>query len=287
MRRRLFILFFLLETIVSCGGPVPYADADVPAVSTLDTTIFASGDWMTGGYDVSFPEDDHSKSHVPFLVVSALVLATGVCIGFRHQHRKHLEREKEESQAVLQLLQEKVSMVRRLAEKHKVTRKQAEATSYTDKLESLEDTVARYHATLEELRGDLDFQGDLETALNIGKNGVMAKAAWVDINGNRYRFKADGTMATGKVNIAGKYYYFGTNGVMQKARQYLGANVSEEDYRILACLFAGMTPASISFVTSVKPGTIRTKKSRFKARFMEHPSSSVRKLLLGTLEKPL
>ena len=246
MRRRLFILFFLLETIVSCGGPVPYADADVPAVSTLDTTIFASGDWMTGGYDVSFPEDDHSKSHVPFLVVSALVLATGVCIGFRHQHRKHLEREKEESQAVLQLLQEKVSMVRRLAEKHKVTRKQAEATSYTDKLESLEDTVARYHATLEELRGDLDFQGDLETALNIGKNGVM-----------------------------------------QKARQYLGANVSEEDYRILACLFAGMTPASISFVTSVKPGTIRTKKSRFKARFMEHPSSSVRKLLLGTLEKPL
>lgn len=71
----------------------------------------------------------------------------------------------------------------------------------------------------------------------------------------------------------------GKSGIMRKARTVLG-NLSDTDVRILVCVYAGMPPSSISFVTGLKPGTVRTRKSRLRDRIEALPDSKDRQLLL-------
>ena len=73
------------------------------------------------------------------------------------------------------------------------------------------------------------------------------------------------------------------NGVMDKLRHSLGNKLTEEDYRIISCIFIGMTPKSISFVTGIPAGTIRVKKTRLKERIEALPDSSDKRLFLHLL----
>ena len=59
----------------------------------------------------------------------------------------------------------------------------------------------------------------------------------------------------------------GKSNIMSRVRDIYGDTITENDYLILAGLFAGMSPATISLITGVKEGTIRVKKSRFIDRF--------------------
>ena len=71
----------------------------------------------------------------------------------------------------------------------------------------------------------------------------------------------------------------GKNGIMHKARTALG-DLSEMDGLILTCIYAGMPPSSIGFVTGLKPGTVRTRKSRLLDRIEALPASGEKELLL-------
>lgn len=77
------------------------------------------------------------------------------------------------------------------------------------------------------------------------------------------------------------------NGIMSKARLHLGDSLTEEDYQILACIFSGMKPSSIGFITGYKPGAIRTKKSRIKGRIDSLPYGKDKELLLEHLNNIL
>ena len=75
------------------------------------------------------------------------------------------------------------------------------------------------------------------------------------------------------------------DGIMRKLRGTLGEKFSEEDYRILSCIFVGMQPGSISFVTGIPSGTIRTRKNRYKNRLEALPDSAEKRLFLSFWKK--
>ena len=156
--------------------------------------------------------------------------------------RKLYEKEVAESQVVLALLQDRVLLVKSLADTHERTVRQNKNVSYHDQLEALQETVRRYHDYLELLRHDQSFMQDLESALNAGKGNVMTKA-----------------------------------------RHLLEASISEEDYQVLALYLTGMKPSSISFVTGISQGTLRTKKSRIKSRLEKCTPSRERDFILRQL----
>ena len=140
------------------------------------------------------------------------------------------------TEAAIALVHDRVDMVKAFLEKHDSLKKR-EGLSYVDELESLQETVRNYRQFIEDLRGDTAFLGNLEVALDAGKDGIM-----------------------------------------RRARNVLG-NLSETDVRILVCVYAGMPPSSISFVTGLKPGTVRTRKSRLRDRIESLPDSKDRQLL--------
>ena len=244
-----YICLLLLLTLSACKkGPVPVLESDVESVVKVDTAFFREG-WITGDdlFEIRFsPAPDHSRVFV-VLVGVLVILVTGAALFLenRYSHRKELRKQAEESRLVLSLLKEKVSMISTLSAQHKATLEREEKGSYLDELEAMQAIIKDYHDYLEELRGNLSFMGDLESALNAARDGVM-----------------------------------------RKARLLLGQNIDEMDYFILACCLAGMKPASISFITNVKPGTIRTKKSRLKARISQMPPSANRDLVLEGLDTP-
>ena len=71
--------------------------------------------------------------------------------------------------------------------------------------------------------------------------------------------------------------------IMARVRALYGNRISESDYLILAGLFAKMSPAAISFLTGVKEGTIRVKKSRFIDRFEKLDNIEEKELFLNEL----
>lgn len=212
-----------------------------------DTIFTESGDWMAGKdlYLVS-PSPRPSFRTWPFwlAITGVLVLSCAGILYVRKIYRRRLlQRELEESSTVMNLVRERVSLVRNLTAVHDKTVLQNKALSYPDELDSLRETIDSYHSYLEELKRDKSFMDGLEAALNAGKNDVM-----------------------------------------KKTRRMLGESVSEEDYEILTCFLVGMTPASISFLTGIKPGTIRVKKSRLKEKISLIPDHPDKEALLGQLQ---
>lgn len=77
------------------------------------------------------------------------------------------------------------------------------------------------------------------------------------------------------------------NNIMQNARRLLGQSIQETDYAILCCFIAGMTTSAVSFVVDLRPGTVRTRKSRLKSKIMELPHSSEKTDLLMALNNDM
>lgn len=240
----------LLSLMACRKGPVPVTESEVGSVVKVDTAFFQQG-WITGDdlIEINFhPVPSHSGLFYILGVALLFLVSCAVIFGvIRYFKRKEMRNKAEESQVVISLLKEKVSMVSTLSTLHEVALKRKESQlSYMDELEALQAVVSDYHDYLQELRGNLSFMGDLESALNTGGNGIM-----------------------------------------RKARYLLGTSIDESDYFILACSLAGMKPTSISFITNVNPGTIRTRKSRIKKRIRQTPPSLDRKLVLEGLEKTM
>jgi hypothetical protein len=78
----------------------------------------------------------------------------------------------------------------------------------------------------------------------------------------------------------------GKSNIMSRVRDIYGGTITENDYLILAGLFAGMSTAVISFISGVKEGTIRVKKSRFIDRFEKLGQKDDKQLFLNELQKP-
>jgi len=77
----------------------------------------------------------------------------------------------------------------------------------------------------------------------------------------------------------------GKSNIMTRIRAVYGDTIPDNDYLILAGLFAGMSTASISFITGVKEGTIRVKKSRFLDKFEKLEDSEDKQLFISELIK--
>lgn len=244
-------------------GPVPVTE-ESNALVKVDTVFFGNGNWMTGS-GLYFIEQT-PRAVIPWgyvVAIGGLLILLLVSLGFlwhrRHriialqsqieQIRSEITRQenlllsRNDSERILALLNEKVTMVKKLLEKHDQM-KLRQGLSYLDELESLQETVKGYHAYLEELKEDASFLGDLESALNAGKNGIM-----------------------------------------RKLRDAFGDRMTQTDYEILSYYFSGMDTSSISFITGIKPGTLRTRKSRCKDRIRSLPDSPERVLFLKEIEK--
>ena len=246
--KRLVVIGVILSVFLSnCGGPVPYSGTDQGHLVMKADTIFSeSGDWIAGKDLYLSSPRPHFRTWPFWLAITGLLILSsgGVLLVRKVYRRRLLRREAEESEAVMNLVKDRVSMVRTLTTVHDKTVRQNRALSYPDELEFLQETVDSYHTYLEELRKDKSFMSVVEAALNAGKNDVM-----------------------------------------KKARRLLGESVSEEDFKVLSCFLAGMTPASISFVTGIKPGTIRVKKSRLKEKINATPDHPDKEALLKQLQK--
>lgn len=223
------------------------SDADSQLQIQADTLLLGDENWIN---QIPFLASSFPNRGIPIIWVAVILLAlfllfTILSIVFiRKWHKKRtLQIEAEESQTVIALLKDRVSLVESLVDSHEKTTRMNGAISYPDELESLQSLVDEYHAYLEGLRNDLSLLNHLEEALNKGSDNLMVKA-----------------------------------------RKCLGDDLSTEDYLILSCLFAGMKTKSISFLTRVKPGTIRTKKSRMKRRIEEKADKSYRLILLQALD---
>lgn len=259
IRRFLVLVLFILA---SCAmGPIP-ASEDSSTIIKADTIYKAQGSWITGPELYFYPtQEDSSSSLSLFIIIASLstIIVLSVWFLLRNRRKIHtlqhsLEQVRKEvahhetllgnrdsSDAVIVLLQEKIKMVKTLLDKHDAM-KQKEGMTYMDQLEALQEAVQGYNSYLEELRSDKHYLGDLEKALNAGRDGIM-----------------------------------------QKARTLFGKTISEDDYHVLSCYFAGMDAASISFITGIQPGTIRTKKSRIKTRLMDFPESEEKEAVISTL----
>lgn len=76
----------------------------------------------------------------------------------------------------------------------------------------------------------------------------------------------------------------GKNGVMNITRRLFGSKYSEEDYQLISGFFAGLSPATLSFMTGIRAGTIRVKKSRFRDRIEALAPSTETSVLLKELD---
>lgn len=259
MKRVIFILLLLIAASVSCRRETVTKPEDNRVIVHADTVLYPDGSVVTG--DIWYVDSPaRTKPRWPYyLALAGFSLAAIVGIWFyarRSRRVKDLQRALEEdrteilrleedlakmhlsgAEAAAALVRDRVGMVKSLIDKHDAL-KQREGLSYMDELESLQETVQSYRQFLDELRGDTAFVGNLETALDAGKNGIM-----------------------------------------HKARTALG-DLSEMDGLILTCIYAGMPPSSIGFVTGLKPGTVRTRKSRLLDRIEALPASEEKELLL-------
>ena len=259
VKRVIFILLLLAAAVVSCRRETVTKPEDNRVIVHADTVLYPDGSVVTG--DIWYVDSPaRTKPRWPYyLALAGLSLAAIVGIWFfarRSRRVKDLQRALEEdrseilrleedlskmhlsgAEAAAALVRDRVEMVKSLIDKHDAL-KQREGLSYMDALESLQETVQNYRQFLDDLRGDTAFVGNLETALDVGKNGIM-----------------------------------------HKARTALG-DLSEMDGLILTCIYAGMPPSSIGFVTGLKPGTVRTRKSRLLDRIEALPASGEKELLL-------
>lgn len=259
-----FLFLVLLFLIQGCQrGPAIVSPNDYSAdYYHVDTLFLSEGGILVGDFWVPTANEEALPLRI-WLLSAAIVIIIALSFMALNRHiriralQKTLaeyytaihqleERADGVSSTVLNLIIERISMIKRLTDTHRISEQQLRAFSYQDKLDALKDKVNSYHSYLNELRKDTFFFGSLEAALNAGDDNIM-----------------------------------------DNAHSLLGDTLQEKDYIILSCIIAGMKPASISFVTGIEPGTIRTKKSRIKARLAECPPSPERDVLIYRIDNPV
>lgn len=263
MRR--FVLAVSLLSLLGCSPKHGQSNQGNRVIYVVDSVIVQNGDSTVavfaagqGGpmYQIQESGQEASRTDLMRVVLGGIVLL-GVLsfLFFRSLNRKKKEigglaeevdaanrRSEDISRAVSLLLEEKVSMVRAITEKHNALQTRKDE-AYINQLEQLRDRVENYDGYLREMRRGNQFLGELEQALNAADQDIMIRL-----------------------------------------RTVFGSSLKEEDYRFYACVFAGLGNASISFISGLAPGTVRTRKSRYKDKLEALPASEDKELFLRVFE---
>lgn len=267
MRRGVFVflLFIVLLIPPACSSRQKQPAEGITTIYVVDSVIVQKGDSTiavlaagTNGplYQVQKSENEMIRADLMWITSGGILFLGGVALlFFLSMRRKNREigglaeevdaanrRSEDISRAVSLLIEDKVSMVRSITEKHNAMQTQKEE-AYINQLEQLREKVEHYDGYLREMRRGNQFLGELEQALNAADQNIM------------YRL-----------------------------RTAFGDTLKEEDYRFYACVFAGIGNASISFISGLAPGTVRTRKSRYKDKLEALPASQDKELFLRVFE---
>ena len=262
---RLLVLGTLLSLsllVVACGGPRPYGEHNKPTVIKADTVFFQDGSWFTGKDIYSVQSKPQNTIVKPLSILVSVLLAIlffgGILLLIRRSKMRELQHRLADAKSVI-LHQETLLSSR--------TGSALVLKLLRDKIGMVKQLIEKHDAM--KLRSDLSYVDELESL----QEAVKGYQAFLEELRGDTSFL--GEMEDALNEAAG--------GIMNCARQLLKDQVSEDDYQILACIFAGMDAGSISFVTGISRGTVRTKKSRIKARIANLQESEAKNRLLSAL----
>lgn len=249
MKRAVAAILFFVVLFFSCGGPEPYSEKELATVYKVDSIYTMDGSWMTGPDLFYIQQENKPVKTWPFwVVIVGVVLVSS--IGFSLVRRKYRAR----------LL------------RCNAAESQAVIALLKDRV-MLVKNLAETHEKTERRNRAFSYPDELEAL----QETVDSYRAYLE------ELRAD-THLMGYLEMA---LNAGKDNIMSKARQLLGKSLSEQDYIVMACYLAGMTTSSISFVTGIKPGTVRTKKSRMKEKINNMPDCSDKHDILAVLDAPL
>ena len=217
--------------------------------------------------DTLYGEDAHliyvqPAGSVSFIwVVAAIVIIAILAVLFIMALRT-LKRQEQRGQAMMQEMQHLVQSNRRTCE--------AIAVLIEERVQLMQSLMSQYKATDRLPDKKLHLIDQVEQLKEVNKNYRKTLEVF---NGDwSFLSKLEQALNAGKTNI------------MARVRDIFGDTITENDYLILAGLFAGMSPATISLITGVKEGTIRVKKSRLIDRFETLGNADEKRLFLDALQ---
>lgn len=194
-------------------------------------------------------------------VVAAIVIIAILAVLFIMALRT-LKRQEQRGQAMMQEMQHLVQSNRRTCE--------AIAVLIEERVQLMQSLMSQYKATDRLPDKKLHLIDQVEQLKEVNKNYRKTLEVF---NGDwSFLSKLEQALNAGKSNI------------MARVRDIFGDTITENDYLILAGLFAGMSPATISLITGVKEGTIRVKKSRLIDRFETLGNADEKRLFLDALQ---
>ena len=194
-------------------------------------------------------------------VVAAIVIIAILAVLFIMALRT-LKRQEQRGQAMMQEMQHLVQSNRRTCE--------AIAVLIEERVRLMQSLVSQYKEVDRLPDKKLHLIDQVEQLKEVNKNYRKTLEVF---NGDwSFLSKLEQALNAGKSNI------------MSRVRDIFGYTITENDYLILAGLFAGMSPATISLITGVKEGTIRVKKSRFIDRFDQLEQEEEKELFLKELQ---
>ncbi len=241
--------------VIHSRPPAKYEDLE------LDSILSQSA------VDTLYGEDAHliyvqPAGSVSFIwVVAAIVIIAILAVLFIMALRT-LKRQEQRGQAMMQEMQHLVQSNRRTCE--------AIAVLIEERVQLMQSLMSQYKATDRLPDKKLHLIDQVEQLKEVNKNYRKTLEVF---NGDwSFLSKLEQALNAGKSNI------------MARVRDIFGDTITENDYLILAGLFAGMSPATISLITGVKEGTIRVKKSRLIDRFETLGNADEKRLFLDALQ---
>lgn len=247
--RKVVLYIICSVSALSCRGPVPVTDQESLSFIKADTVYYSNGNWLTG--DQLFQVVPASKTvgteHLLAGIFAVTTLFAIIVILVRRFYHKKM---------LYREAAESQRVIELVKDRVAIVNKLAQAHELSQKQSRAESYQDKLDALQALIDGYHSYLEQLRTDQSFIKDIEQALDA-------------------------------GEGNVMQKARRLLGDAVSEEDYCILSLYIAGMKTSSISFVTRLAPGTLRTKKSRLKARLEKLPDTRDKNFVLKALNQLL
>lgn len=262
--RTVFLSITCFLVLVSCQrGPVPVTD-EAPSYIKVDT-LYNGGAFLTGADLYMIPKQQTPRILGYISAIIALVLVVLVSAWYLSRHRRHIHALQLSLEAARRDIVRQDVLVSASKESDVVLDLLREKTTMVKMLLEKHDAM--------KMKEGLSYMDELETL----QEAVQGYNNYLEELRSDKRFFGDLEKA---LDVA-------KGGLMKKTRALFGNSVSEEDYRIISCFYAGLDTSSISFISRIKPGTLRTKKSRFKAKLEDLPDSFEKTTLLLAIKGEL
>lgn len=245
---------------------MPYEKQETKTIIKADTVFLQNGNWYAGKdvYWVQTKPDSALVKPLSLLVVvlSIIVLVVSIMLIIRRSKMRELQQKLTAAKSVILNQEALLSSQSGSALVAKLLR---------DKIEMVKKLIEKHESMKQ--KSNLSYVDELES-LQVTVRGYQT-----------YLEELRGDMSfLGEMEDA---LNEATGGIMSCARSLLQGQVSEDDFQILACIFAGMDAGAIGFVSGLSRGTVRTKKSRIKKRITNLEESEDKKRLLLALNNSL